>query len=135
MTRFNGHNVSRRDAMKISVMGAGALTVTAAGGGRFLIDKAGAQATPEGQAFDRTACYQSFEGAEPVQYEKLADPPYNIALVYNGLDMREETLDWLGRGYRQRDPKMTFLKVDRKWNNLRSDPRFADLVRKVGLPQ
>jgi ribose transport system substrate-binding protein len=80
VTQFNGHKVNRRDAMKISVMGAGALTVTAAGGGRFLIDKAGAQATPEGQDFDRAACYQSFEGAEPVQYEKLADPPYNLAL-------------------------------------------------------
>ena len=58
---------------------------------------------------------------------------YNIALIYNGLDQRAETLDWLERAYEQRDPKMVFLKVEPKWNNLRSDPRFQDLLRRVGF--
>jgi len=59
--------------------------------------------------------------------------PYNIALVYNGLDERDKTLAWLEKGYEQRDPKMTFLKVEPKWNNLRDDPRFQVLLRRVGL--
>jgi DNA-binding winged helix-turn-helix (wHTH) protein/TolB-like protein/tetratricopeptide (TPR) repeat protein len=59
--------------------------------------------------------------------------PYNIALVYNGLGETDEAIAWLGRGVEQRDPKMTFLKVEPKWNNLRSDPRFQDLLRRVGL--
>ena len=46
-------------------------------------------------------------------------PPYHIALIYNGLDERAEALAWLERGIVQRDPKMTFLKVEPKWNNLR----------------
>ncbi|MDQ3258697.1 MAG: tetratricopeptide repeat protein, partial [Acidobacteriota bacterium] len=62
-------------------------------------------------------------------------PPYHIALAYNGLGEADEAIAWLRRGVEQRDPKMTFLKVEPKWNNLRSDPRFADLVRRVGLPQ
>ena len=62
-------------------------------------------------------------------------PPYHIALVYNGLGERDQALAWLERGFEQRDPKMTFLKVEPKWNNLRSDPRFVDLMRRVGLPQ
>ena len=62
-------------------------------------------------------------------------PPYHIALIYNGLDERDETLAWLERGYEQRDPKMVFLKVEPKWNNLRDDPRFQDLLRRVGFPQ
>ena len=62
-------------------------------------------------------------------------PPYHIALVYNGLGQRAEALAWLERGYRERDPKMVFLKVEPKWNNLRDDPRFQDLVRRVGFPQ
>ena len=61
-------------------------------------------------------------------------PPYHIALIYNGLDERDKTLTWLERGYEQRDPKMVFLKVKPKWNNLRSDPRFTDLLHPVGLP-
>jgi Flp pilus assembly protein TadD len=61
--------------------------------------------------------------------------PYNIALIYNGLNERDETLAWLEKGYEQRDPKMVFLRVEPKWNNLRADPRFQDLLRRVGFPQ
>jgi len=57
----------------------------------------------------------------------------NIALIYNGLDERDKTLQWLERGFEQRDVKMVFLKVEPKWNNLRSDSRFQDLVRRVGF--
>ena len=60
-------------------------------------------------------------------------PPYHFALLYNGLDEIEETLAWLKRGLEQRDPKMTFLQVDPKWNNLRGTPGFIDIVRRVGL--
>jgi tetratricopeptide (TPR) repeat protein len=60
--------------------------------------------------------------------------PYNIALIYNGLGKTDETLAWLERAYAQRIQRMVFLKVEPKWNNLRSDPRFQDLVRRVGLP-
>ena len=62
-------------------------------------------------------------------------PPYHIALIYNGLDERDQTLAWLERGYKQRDPKMVFLRVEPKWKNLRADPRFQDLLRRVGFPQ
>jgi serine/threonine protein kinase/Tfp pilus assembly protein PilF len=62
-------------------------------------------------------------------------PPYHIALIYNALDDRDKTFASLQRGYEQRDPKMVFLKVEPKWNNLRNDPRFQDLLRRVGLPQ
>lgn len=61
-------------------------------------------------------------------------PPHDIALIYNGLGSRDEALAWLERGFEPRDPKMVFLKVDPKWNNLRDDPRFQDLLRRVGFP-
>jgi Flp pilus assembly protein TadD len=60
-------------------------------------------------------------------------PPYNIALIYNGLGERDQTLAWLERGYELRDARMIFLKVEPKWNNLHDDPRFQDLLRRVGL--
>ena len=60
-------------------------------------------------------------------------PPNHIALVYKGLGEQDETFAWLERGFQQRDPKMTFLKVDPKWNNLRSEPRFVDLMRRMNF--
>ena len=61
--------------------------------------------------------------------------PGNIALIYNSLGERDETFSWLERAFEQRDPKMVFLKVEPKWNNLRDDPRFQDLLRRVGFSQ
>jgi len=60
--------------------------------------------------------------------------PYFIAMVHNGLGEHDQTLAWLERGYEQRDPRMAFLKVEPKWNNLRDDPRFQSLLRRVGFP-
>ena len=62
-------------------------------------------------------------------------PPTYIAMIYNGLGERDQTLVWLERGFEQRDPKMVFLKAEPKWNNLHDDPRFQDLLRRVGLSQ
>jgi serine/threonine-protein kinase len=59
--------------------------------------------------------------------------PYNIALIYNGLEMTDKTFEWLEKGYEGRDPKMTFMKVDPKWNNLRNEPRFLDLMKRLNL--
>ena len=58
---------------------------------------------------------------------------YNLALIYHGLGERDEALRWLERGYSQRDQMIVFLKVEPKWDGLRGDPRFQDLVRRVGL--
>jgi TolB-like protein/DNA-binding winged helix-turn-helix (wHTH) protein len=60
-------------------------------------------------------------------------PPYNFALVYNGLGEREEVFAWLERGIEQRDPKMLFLKGGPQWKNLRDDPRLQNLLRRAGL--
>lgn len=58
-------------------------------------------------------------------------PASHIALIYNGLGEQDEALTWLERGFEQRDPKMTFLNVEPKWNNLRNEPRFIDLMRRL----
>ena len=58
-------------------------------------------------------------------------PPYNIALVYNGLGEHEKALDYLEKGFAEKDVRMVFLKVEPKWNNLRNESRFADLIRRM----
>jgi eukaryotic-like serine/threonine-protein kinase len=60
-------------------------------------------------------------------------PADHIALIYNGLGETEKSLDWLEKGYEQRDPKMAFLKVEPKWNNFRNEPRFIDLMRRMNF--
>lgn len=60
-------------------------------------------------------------------------PPYHFALACQGLNRRDETFEYLASALEQRDPKLTFLKVEPKWNNLRADPRFQDVLRRVGL--
>ena len=72
------------------------------------------------------------EGLLKLSKERYVSP-YHIALIYNALDQRDETLAWLERGLEKRDPRMTYLKVEPKWNNLRPDPRFQDLLRRVGF--
>ena len=60
-------------------------------------------------------------------------PPYQIALIYNGLGETDKSLEWLEKGYEQHDPKMAFLKVEPKWNNLRNEPRFIELMRRMNF--
>lgn len=59
-------------------------------------------------------------------------PPYNFALVYNGLGEEEKTLDYLEKGITEKDVRMVFLKVDPKWDNLRGNTRFQNLVARIG---
>jgi len=56
-----------------------------------------------------------------------------IALVYTGLGDTDRALQWLERGFEQRDRWMVFLKVEPRFDPLRTDPRFADLLRRMRL--
>ncbi len=62
-------------------------------------------------------------------------PADRIALIYAGLSDKDEAFAWLEKAYDERSFNMTWLKVEPRWDSLRSDPRFADLVRRLGLPQ
>jgi hypothetical protein len=58
---------------------------------------------------------------------------YEIALVYAGLGKKQEAFKWLEEAYNAHDVGLIYLKVDPCLAPLRSDPRFDDLVRRVGL--
>lgn len=60
-------------------------------------------------------------------------PASHIAIVYCGIGDQDKALEWLEKGLAQRDPKMTFLKVEPKWVSLRSKPRFIELMRQLDL--
>jgi eukaryotic-like serine/threonine-protein kinase len=60
---------------------------------------------------------------------------YNIAILYAALGDKDETFRWLNAAYEERDFQMESLRTDFILDPVRSDPRFAELERKVGLPQ
>jgi hypothetical protein len=59
--------------------------------------------------------------------------PYSIALVYVGLGDKDRAFEWLERAYAERSPTLVYLKVEPQLDRLRSDPRFATLMTKMGL--
>jgi len=59
---------------------------------------------------------------------------YSMALVYAGLGEKEHAFSLLEKSYREHTVDMLTLHYDPLIDNLRSDPRFTDLVRRVGLP-
>jgi eukaryotic-like serine/threonine-protein kinase len=61
--------------------------------------------------------------------------PTNFAKIYIGLGDKDQAFTWLEKGYQQHDFWLSFLKGDPIFDSLRSDPRFPDLVRRIGLPQ
>jgi serine/threonine protein kinase/Flp pilus assembly protein TadD len=60
--------------------------------------------------------------------------PYNVALVYAGLGEKDQAFEWLQKGYEERSSELLWLAVIPGFDSLRSDPRFADLLRRMGLP-
>jgi len=61
-------------------------------------------------------------------------PPYNSALVYNGLHDDDNTFAWLERAYEARDVLLAaFITTDPVWSRLHHHPRFKDLLARMNL--
>ncbi len=61
--------------------------------------------------------------------------PAALVNVYIGLDDKDQAFVWLEKAFQERSNYVAYLKVFPILDPLRSDPRFAELVRRVGLPQ
>jgi tetratricopeptide (TPR) repeat protein len=60
-------------------------------------------------------------------------PPMLISVIYAALGEKDEAFDWLWRACEDRSSPLVWLKVDPWLDSLRADPRFAELLRRVGL--
>lgn len=58
-----------------------------------------------------------------------------MAIIYSDLGDKDKALFWLEKCYRGREHDLVFSKVWPMFNRLHSDPRYQDLMRRVGLPQ
>jgi len=59
--------------------------------------------------------------------------PYGFALIHVGLEENDAALEWLEKGYQDRNGWMPLLQVEPRFDPLRSDPRFQDLLRRMNL--
>ncbi len=60
-------------------------------------------------------------------------PPYSFAIVYAELNQKDQAFQWLEKCYQERCIQMIGIKFDPLIKNLRSDPRLAELGRRVGI--
>ena len=58
---------------------------------------------------------------------------HHFALICVGIGKKDEAFAWLEKAYEQHSPMMAWLGVDQRFDSLREDPRFRDLLRRVGL--
>ncbi len=62
-------------------------------------------------------------------------PAVYFAAIYLGLGDNESAMNWFERAYKERNDRLVYLAVDPIADPLRSEPRFRDLLRHIGLPQ
>jgi TolB-like protein len=60
-------------------------------------------------------------------------PPGVLGYGFASIGEKEQAFAWLDKAYQVHDPALANLKVDPAFDSLRSDPRYADLLKKVGL--
>jgi tetratricopeptide (TPR) repeat protein len=68
--------------------------------------------------------------------ERGYDPLANIALVHAGLGQNDEAMRWLEKAYQARSAWLIYLslRAGPRWDALRSDARFQNLLRRIGFP-
>jgi len=74
------------------------------------------------------------QGMERVEKTGFPVPKNVVAFVYGLVGDKDRAFAWLERGFAEHNGDLTDLNVDPIWDPLRDDPRFKDLVRRVGLP-
>jgi Tfp pilus assembly protein PilF len=72
-------------------------------------------------------------------FEKLSRTRYVApsltAIVYAGLGENDRVFQWIGRALQDHDPLLTRIKIDPISDTFRDDPRFVEVLRRVGLSQ
>ena len=68
------------------------------------------------------------------RYKQGQASAYDLAVVYAGLNDKEQAIEWLQKAYMERSGGLLQIKADLIFDPIRSDERFISLVRRLGLP-
>ena len=60
--------------------------------------------------------------------------PYGTALLYAGLGDKVQTFNWLDRAVQGRSHWLVWIRLDPRWEDVKTDPRFKEIIRSVGFP-
>ena len=104
--------------------------VTAAGN-QFVAGMLGWVYAVSGRRTDALKIAQEFKDLSAHAYVDFYWP----SVIYAGLGDKDEALGLLEKGYQEHAAGMLYLAVDPFWYGVRSDPRYAALLRRMGLPQ
>ena len=58
-----------------------------------------------------------------------------LAAVYVGLGDKDKAFEWLEKDFQARNGKLTEIRWQLQFESLRDDPRFKDMLKRMGLPQ
>jgi len=107
--------------------------------GRAGFEQCGSRCDAMREAAQRGLAEGGWEGSMRASAELLASiegySPNSIAISYSLAGDTDEAIAWLEEGYRRRAPLMINLKSLPSFDPLRADPRFDDLVRRIGFPE
>jgi hypothetical protein len=59
--------------------------------------------------------------------------PIWLAEIHAFLDEKDQAFEWLEKAYEERSPMLVYLRVEPLYDNIRSDPRFKAILKKIGL--
>ena len=82
---------------------------------------------------ERSQALQMIEELKTLSKARFV-PGFYVALAYAGLDDKDQAFAWLEKSCEERFIRLAYFAREPLWDPLRSDPRFAELVRRVGIP-
>jgi TolB-like protein/Tfp pilus assembly protein PilF len=94
----------------------------------------GALAHAYARAGQREEALKLVDELKRIEVERGFIPTFPFVWAYAGLGDNEQAFAWLERSYQERRERLVWLNVDPLLEPLRSDPRFHDLVLRIGLP-
>jgi tetratricopeptide (TPR) repeat protein len=83
-----------------------------------------------GKRDDALAILKEIQG----KYERHEASPTDVAAVYAGLGEKDQAFAWLEKGLQERSSRLARTRWETGFKSLRNDPRYGDLLRRMGIP-
>jgi len=82
----------------------------------------------------RGALFRRIEMQQQLGKRRYVDPAL-VGFDYAAIGMKDEAFQWLEKGFAEKSEGMQYLKSSSELDPIRSDPRYVDLLKRMGLPQ